>query len=602
VNALAPSQLWWLLLLAVPVVLHLVRPRPRALRTTTLPFFLGLDRRSADSPWLRWLKRLIALLLSVAVMGAATAAAARVVVGGGDGGVRGVVVLVDRSASLAARGDDGRTRFAALAERLQARVSALPPTVPVTVLAYDARPTLVLARSVDRQAAARAIAALAPRPVAGDPEPAIALARRLAAVDAPAALWHATDHAGDDGGDERVAIERVLPPAMRARNVGIVAADLRRLPLERNRYAAFVQIDAVGQPAETIECELDVAFDGRVVEVRRLSIASGASERLQVPVAAGDARRLGFTLRAADDRLVADDRVELTVPEPRTLRVVVASRAADPFIALALLACAGDGLAVETVAADAWPTPAPACELLVCDGWLPAELPAGVPTVLIDPPSAPPGVALRRLDGDGAPIESPRVIDATHPLLYGIATRRVRLTQTAAIEAESGVEPLWASPAGAALAAATVAGRRLVVMAFAPARSEDLPLSAAFPLLMANAVGWATQGDDEATPAVWRTGALIDADGAVAWDDAAVATDGETRPRELDRVGVWRAGAAAGTAALLARAETGLGDGADPALTAVDGGFGGELARAALWAALALLIAESWLFHRRGVA
>ena len=65
---LLPGALAWLLLLAIPLILHLVRPRARAVRTSTLAFFLGLDRRQQESPWLRWLKRLLALVLSARML------------------------------------------------------------------------------------------------------------------------------------------------------------------------------------------------------------------------------------------------------------------------------------------------------------------------------------------------------------------------------------------------------------------------------------------------------------------------------------------------------------------------------------------------------
>lgn len=599
-TALAPAWLWWLALAVAAVVLHLVRPRPRTVPTTILAFWLGMDRRQAERPWLRRLKRLLALLLSVAIALAAVAAAARVVLGGAADGVRGVVLLVDRSASLGALGDDGRPRLDGVRAQLRARLAALPAAVPVTLLAYDARPALLVARTLDRAAVERALDGLVARPVAGDPAPALALAHRLARVDAPAALWHGTDRAAPDREEDGVRVATVVAPATAAANVGITAADLRRQPLERNRYGAFVQIEAAGAaPAET---ELEVALDGRTVEVRKLTVAPGRPERLAIPVAAGDGTRLQLVLRSAGDRLAADDRAELVVPPPRTLSVLVVSPKPDPFTALALLACAGEGdLAVRTALPSEW-TPETPCDLLVCDGWLPPAWPGTAPAIVVDPPGPPPGIALRRLAGDGLAVEGPRVLDGAHPLLHAVATRRLALTQTAVIEAESGVEPLWASPAGALLAAATVRGRRVAVLGFAPARSEQLPLSAAFPLLMANAVNWAVQGEDEQAPAVLRTGALVDAASALAWDGAAAPAPGEARPRELDRVGAWTAaGGLAGTAALLSSTETAL-PGQESAAAVAAGRALGDLATPALWLVVALLLLEAWLFHRRGVS
>ena len=593
-TALAPAWLGLLALVGVVAVLHLVRPRPRAVRTSTLPFFLGLDRRQAENPWLRLLKRLLALLLSAAVVVCATAAVAQVVIGGGGDGVRGVVVLFDRSASLAAG-----ERMVRLHAALAARLAALPADVPVTLLAYDARPQLVVPRTTARQAVRSALAGLVARPVAGESGPALALARRLAAADAPAAVWHATDSPAPTSEADGVRLETICVPAAELVNAGITAAGLRTLPQERNRHAAFVQVE--GLAPGPLTAELEVALDGRVIEVRRLELKPGQAERLSIPIESRDGRLLRLTLRAAGDALAADDLVELPIPPPRTLRVVHVSPRHDPFVALALAACAGDGdVEVRTLAPDAWD--GSGADLAVLDGWVPPTVPT-MAAILIDPPAGLPGLPLRRLEGDGLPIEAPRVLDGDHALLVGIANRRVALTQTASIDTDAGLEPLWASDAGVLLAAARRGGHRLVVMAFAPGRSERLPLSAAFPLLIANAMAWSTADESSAAVAVLRTGTLVDVRGALAWDGS-VPADGPLRPIELDRCGSWRdAAGRQGAAALLSRSETLLPPGdaqAAPlaALAAVDG----DLVVAALWLLLAVLLLESWLFHRKGVS
>ena len=48
----------WAAFIVIPIVLYLFRPRPRTIRTSTLPFFKWLAREHQDSTWLKWLDEL----------------------------------------------------------------------------------------------------------------------------------------------------------------------------------------------------------------------------------------------------------------------------------------------------------------------------------------------------------------------------------------------------------------------------------------------------------------------------------------------------------------------------------------------------------------
>src|SRR5687768_1665681 len=110
---LEPSMLPWALALLPPVLLYLFRRRPRSVRVSTLPFFKSLARHYQESAWLRRLKRLLSFALTAAVILGATGALARLAVAPASESVRGVILVIDRSASMAARDDRGRSRLEA---------------------------------------------------------------------------------------------------------------------------------------------------------------------------------------------------------------------------------------------------------------------------------------------------------------------------------------------------------------------------------------------------------------------------------------------------------------------------------------------------------
>src|SRR5687768_15073741 len=96
---LDPSQLVWALAALLPVLLYLFRRRPRRAPVSSLLFFKSLAREHRESAWLRWLKRLLSLLLTLMIIAATVGVLARLVVSPPADEVRSVVLVIDRSAS-----------------------------------------------------------------------------------------------------------------------------------------------------------------------------------------------------------------------------------------------------------------------------------------------------------------------------------------------------------------------------------------------------------------------------------------------------------------------------------------------------------------------
>jgi len=663
-----PSQLWWASLLAVPILLHLFRRRPRTRRVSQLMFFQMLDKASQESPWLRRLKRLLAFLLSALVLAGLVGSLARVIVSPVGRRLKGLVILLDRSASMAAA-DGGPSRLEEGLATVRRRLGAVSPAVPVTVVAYDRRPRILCPRTLERREVLRQLDGLGVRPMEGDPAPALVLARRLARLDAPARIWHVTDappaaqhaagedaaEAGEDaaragassGGPSdpaaereppadatdtaashdtdaadadapdaaaKVAVETILVPMAEPVNAGITALAMRPVPMQPASWQAFIQVHAAGPGA--VDAELEIRLDDRLTGLRNLTIAPGRAERLLLPVEPGKGRRLSLRLSAEGDALGLDDRVDAFVPEPRPLRILWVARRHGPFTQLALGSLVEQG-AVEVFQGDpdAWPSDQDV-DVVIFERWLPASWPKDVPVVVIDPPRSLGPVQAVRLQGDGLGVDSPRPAAPDHPVLYGVASPRVSVTQTAVLKVEGHLEALWKGPAGPLLAAGEVRGRRLVVMAFSAEQSPRFPLLASYPLLIGNAVYWAARPEDEPDRArTRRTGDLVALEGrTLRWTlpgpegkACRAETALEGRWTELDRVGLWETDAGErGSAAVLARRETHLPaadpDAADASAADADrAAWSADLTEPLAWTVLLLLLLEAYLFHRKAV-
>jgi hypothetical protein len=638
-----PGRLAWAWLLVPVLLLFLVRRRPRQVRVSTLVFFKALAHAYQEAPWLRRLKKLLALLLAAGTVLAAVGALAGLVVAPASGDLQSVLVVMDGSASMAARDAHGRTRMQVARRRVRERLAGLGSGVGVLLMRYDRRPEILVPTTWDRRAVLRALEGVRARPLEGDAESALRLAGRLAALHAPAAIWHVTDTGLDDvldpgaqgtheppaghadtpgaaGHDEAQSAERRLglPAGVTLEtipvglahplNVGITAFQIRPRPLERGRLDAFVRVEAQGP--HPVAAQVEVRLDGALATLRKLALPPGQAVPLLVPVDATRGSVLEVRVHADGDALPLDDRVVARIPPPRPVRVlwVRAPGAVDPFTQLALASLSEDGV-LQALAED----PAqfdPAREdhdVLVLDGWLPPAWPTRTPVLVMQPPGSLGPVHAAPIEGDGLPVDSLRAVDDRHPVLYGVASDRVAVTQTAVLRTGGALAPLWTGAMGPLLLAGEVKGQKLVVMAFAADRSERLGLTAAYPLLLGNAIYWLARDEsNERQGDNLRTGTILETGGQpLVWEKPeGTELARETGPlAELDRPGLWRLGERRGSAALVSRRETLLParpDGAgDDALAAE--ATRGDLRPLLLWVALALLVLEAWLFHRRAV-
>ena len=669
----------WAALLAVPIILYLFRPRPRTVLTSTLPFFKWLAREHQDNAWLRRLKQLLSLLMTLCVIAAGAAALGQLVVSPAEDELETVVILVDRSASMEARKDDGPTCHEKAIRLLRERLAGLPAGVGVSVIAYDRRPEVLLARTVDRREVERTLDSVEVRPVAGDPEPALSLAHRLAALETPAAIWHVTDYSPDlltrevanekeESADSEATPEESSAPVPgdatespseetlasdievkdffvglpQPINAGITAFQLRRVPLQQARlgYEAFVQIRSSAN--EPLAAELEVIREGDLVQLRKLTIPPSGVETLLVPIetqaalaevdgeepkeetseedsqrqAAG---RLTLKLNVEGDVLETDNVLHAWIPKLKPIQVLWLSEKPDAFMQLAFSTITGsDDIQILQGSPSTWPPKEP-IDVAIFDGWVPDEWPSDVEVIAIEPPKSSGPIHTAKIPGDGVPIDRLRVSEREHPLLYGVATERISLRQRIILDSTGPLQPLWTGPSGPVLVAGESQGQRVLVTAFRPEDSDRFPLMTSFPIFLANSVYWAAENRmSRVSGNSRRTGEIVQLEGeklscpSAATGDAeddAVELTGECN--ELTRPGLWETDTGQrGSAAMLAVTETVLpfdatekvaaasSDDADSAFSAL---LRGDLVPLLMWAMLALLLLESWLYHKHAV-
>ncbi len=613
---LHPANLHWLWLAIIPVALWLFRRKAKRVPVSTLLFFRSLAREYQESAWLRRLKHIFSLLLSLLVIALATLALARPFGVGGGGTLKSLVIILDRSASMAAKDVKGLTRLAVAKSLLKERLKALPENVITSLVLYDAKSEIAQSRGTNRRELLRLIDQADAVPLEDRPEDAIAVARRLAALDAPAEIWCASDRQIKDTSEGGTAMRMINVALEQPLNVGITAFQIRPAPLTRNRFEAFIEVSAASANEKQVEATLEARLDGRPVQLRRIELKPGASTRLILPLEGGKGQRLEVETRCDGDCLGWDNLAIAPIPEIKPVIVAWFTEAPDPFIELALSSMlAEERIQVLKGGAKDFP-PKEKPDVYVFENWLPNEWPADRPALVLNPPSNCGPIHAKKLDRP-MPYDALRAVQPDHPVLYRVTSGRVAITQTTVLNVNDTLEALWMAGQEPVLAAGESGGQRIVVTAFVPGKSEQLALMSAFPLLIGNSLYWCAENNDAFTSLrPKKPGDFVSIDSGItkwhSWNGAKfVDVTEETKSGwlELRRIGVFETPEGKVHSSLLLSAhetDVPMKSSATPNIPtsdksiqhwASDGGWWTKL----LWLALGVLLLESWLFHRRAV-
>jgi VWA domain-containing protein/aerotolerance regulator-like protein len=399
---------------------------------------------------------------------------------------RHVIVLLDRSASMKSADEaDGRTRFDVARELALTQADGLSAADEMMVVAFDVHAEVVAAFTGDKPRLAQAIRGLAardlPTKVADALMLAVSFAQASKGFDCEILLL-------SDG-----AVEAELPPVpypvkfvrlgKPGANAGVTSLQVARLPGEATQV--FAKLENAG--TEAVERTVVLARGGETLDARAVALPArgSATAFFELPEGEGkDARVFSVALQGRD-ALAADDRVEFVIRPFVPRAGLLVAEAPSIYLDPAKVERLHPGLALTQVTpdqvAEALRKGGPAIDFICYDGVEPKELPPVAAQLYID--SVPPGSGLVR----GAAQQFPIVIDwdRTHP-----ATARCQFDDLLVSEAPklSGFERsrVLIDSTGGPLALLTpVPGREVVVLAFAPAKS-NFPLKLSWPLFLAN--------------------------------------------------------------------------------------------------------------------
>ncbi|HZG69703.1 MAG TPA: VWA domain-containing protein, partial [Herpetosiphonaceae bacterium] len=475
---LAPLGLLVSLLIPVIVAMYLLKLR-REERTvsSTLLWQRMVRDVEANAPWQR-LRRNLLLLLQLLVLLALMFALARPYLQTVGIAGRNLILVVDRSASMAAT-DTGGTRLEAAKSEAIRLVDQLPDTGRATVIAFGGRMDVPAAASSDRRELRAAIRGIQIRNGGGsDLGQALALASALAAreVDSEVAIISDGQVQVPDQAEVPATV-RFFPIGTRADNAGISAFVLQPVA---GGQRLFVQATNYGPSAVTRR--LVVRLDGVLFNAYDLTINPSADQSVVADVPS-TVREATAELEGTDT-LPSDDRAWAAGASTDKAKIRLVSDG-NRFLEAGLATL--PGLEVTRV-----PTTTTAftesVAVTVLDGVVPDPLRSG--NLLFVGPLR--SSALFSVTGE---LEFPALRPAPggDPLLQNASVAEINVLRAAQIP-----KPIWArtvidSDGGPVLLAGETGGRRVAVLGFA-LHESDLPLQVAFPILVSNLVGYLAPG------------------------------------------------------------------------------------------------------------
>ncbi len=457
------------------VLMYWLKPRPMRVRVASNLIWRRLATASppALDRWRWWISLLLALAIGLSI----ALALARPQASALGGIAKRIVLVLDDSPSMLARGRDGSSRWEQAVERASRIISTAGLAGEIMVLDTLGRsgtpewlrPGNALARVRGLSPGSAGVARM-PLVPSGEHVDAYLLTDGVARLDVP----------------PRLAVESVFEPAD---NVGITAFDAKPSLRDPTRCQALVQVFNASVRSKRVRLAL-TGENGFAFE-RDLDLPAGATVNQTVDVTDYAAGVLRGEVRAADDGFDIDD-VAYAIVAPHRARRVLLVTAGNRYLERSLGRLPG---VVLTVMKPAQYRATADYDANVFDRFAPPEPPAQGALLFRPPPAA-------WLPAFGRTTTNPVITrwDQSNPLAANVSWRAVHI-QRAALASPSARDPqtdivLASGASEGVLVAAGGAASRWIAVGFA-LEDSNFAMQPAFPVFLGGALAWLA--DDAAT-------------------------------------------------------------------------------------------------------
>ena len=311
----------WLFALLIPLIIFyfLKLRRPRMEIPSLALWRSVLQDQRVNSPFQKF-KRNILLFLQIALLILLCTAAMQPFLRAAPQRARYLPVLIDVSASMAAKNESGGlTRLDAAKEQVRKLIDNLLPDQQVSLIAFHNSPQRLTDFTDNRQVLRDALDRLKPVDLPSKIDDALRLAQAMTRTVPVDTVMMITDGNVPDAVDFDLPFElkvQLVGPA--GPNVGITALNARRSG--PGKWDVFARIESAVNGAPSADAEW--FQDGQSLTTSRISLEAGRAQRLKVTVRGGPPTRLELRLKPVDfDALPTDNSAWLDLPAIRPLAI-----------------------------------------------------------------------------------------------------------------------------------------------------------------------------------------------------------------------------------------------------------------------------------------
>ncbi|MBI3820745.1 MAG: VWA domain-containing protein [Planctomycetes bacterium] len=515
-NFVAPFAFALSGLAAAVIVLYILKVRRRAVVVPYLHLWQTLAAETRSVTLFKKLKRLLSLLLQLAILASLIFAVARPSLGGDAALRKHFVMVLDASASMGAKESGGRTRFQLLMNEARRLVESRNPDDDWMVVSASDRIDVLSSFTKSTIRLRGALDAAKPSIHELNVGQTVAFAREATRdKKAPVLLFLSDGNAGQ----LRAAIDkdpnaRLIPIGEARENVGIVRFSARKNSSLGTDYI-IATVRNYGDKERAFQMEIALNNVTQKVIPKKLAPGAEETEKLQLSLPQGGTLRLvlKFDTNAEPADALEIDNVAYAIAYPERLRRVVLVTEQQgmetPFrIAFESMAEVVDETSIAVTAEEyaALKPEEKQADITICHNVLPADLPPRGNIILIHTPM--PSFLPAKITGEEA---APTVLDwdREHVLNRYLNYREMKLPRANLLQLSGSAGANIVDGGDSPLVAAfDLPDRRAVYIAF-DMMSEMFPFRLAFPMVLRNSIAWFETEEDVMFEDTYKPGSLI---------------------------------------------------------------------------------------------
>ena len=508
-NFINPAAFLLAALIPVIVVMYLLKLRRTERIVSSIYLWRQMTRDvEANAPWQR-LRRNLLLLLQLLFLSAMILAIARPYTRSEGFTGQAAILILDTSASMTAN-DVSPTRLEAAKIQVRRLIDQMPDNVRITIITAGIEAQVLLSATNDRQLALKSVNEIQASMGNSDMGAALELASAIAVHQPGTEIFVLSD--GNVTLPDRPSVKGVLrfiPIGSGNENQAVGLLSLEQAPGESS-ITAFAQVINYGDlPAER---RLSFYVDGGVFQSFSLNLLPHSEQGVIAEGISADSQVVEASLISDDtttDFLPADDRALGVIRPESTVKINLVTQG-NLFLETALALLPN----VEVTHVEPGPDSIyPAADLTILDAYLPVSstLPSSNLLFIAPPRDTAYFDVVGMLD---APLPIPA--NEEDPLLQHVSLEDVNILDSVDIPLPDWARAIIIPQSGDQIVAKSSAllfrgeidQRRVVVFSF-DLHHSDLPLQVAFPLLLANTVGWLAPGFGNDVPTQVQPGTAV---------------------------------------------------------------------------------------------